>query len=123
MSTRIRALSSLFLVTLVALLAFASPASAKRASTKIVFSSSAPYVHGSLRSSRDDCKSGRTIKVYFYFDKSSAVELIKVGKSDGSGKWEVEVGIEAGVPTSGFYYARTPATEHCRPSKSAVIKF
>jgi hypothetical protein len=113
MAARLSAL--LVAASLAALLATAS-ASGASYSTKVIVSLKFPAFHGSLKSSKSACATGRTVKLFR--QRSGPDKLLGTDTSDAKAKWSIPIGKRL---TSGGYYAKAPAKGSCRPAKSKVL--
>jgi hypothetical protein len=85
-------------------------------STKIVVSLKFPAFHGTLKSSKGDCRKHRTVKLFR--EKSGPDKLLGTDKSNAKAEWSIPIGKRL---TSGSYYARTPAEGNCGAAKSKVL--
>ncbi len=85
-------------------------------STTIVVSLKNPAFHGTLKSGKSACSTGRTVKLYR--EKSGPDKLLGTDKSDAKTKWSIPIG--KGL-ISGSYYAKAPAKGNCKPAKSKVL--
>ncbi|HEY8810738.1 MAG TPA: hypothetical protein VIM28_12040 [Solirubrobacterales bacterium] len=99
----------------VALLPAALAASASN-STTIVLSLKNPAFHGTLKSSKSACATGRTVKLFR--EKPGPDKLLGTDKSNAKTKWSIPLGKRL---TSGSYYAKAPAKGSCKPAKSQVL--
>jgi hypothetical protein len=108
--------SALLAVALaVALLPSASAASASY-STQVIVSLKVPAFHGTLKSSKSACATGRTVKLFR--EKSGPDRLLGTDRSNAKTKWSIPLGKKL---TSGSYYAKAPAKGNCRSAKSKVL--
>jgi hypothetical protein len=109
--------SALLVVALAsALLLPAISAAAASNSTTIVVSLKTPAFHGTLKSSKSACSTGRTVKLYR--EKSGPDKLLGTDKSNAKTKWSIPLGRRL---TPGAYYAKAPAKGSCRAAKSKVL--
>ncbi len=113
MAARISAL--LIAALAVALLPAALAAGASN-STTIVVSLKTPAFHGTLKSSKSACSTGRTVKLYR--EKAGPDKLLGTDKSNAKTKWSIPLGKRL---TSGSYYAKAPAKGSCKAAKSKVL--
>jgi hypothetical protein len=111
---------SVLLAVLIAVLVGAAVPAASVAgssySTTIVVSLKFPAFHGTLRSARSACSTGRTVKLYR--ERSGPDRLLGTDTSNAKTKWSIPIGKK---PPAGSYYATTPAKGRCKPAKSNVI--
>lgn len=107
--------SVLLAVALVAALPAVSAASSSY-STKIVVSLKTPAFHGTLKSDRSACATGRTVNLLR--ERSGPDKLLGSDKSNAKAKWSIPIGKRL---TAGSYYAKAPAKGRCRPAKSKAI--
>lgn len=108
-------LSALLVAALAATLLPAAFAGASN-STTIVVSLKNPAFHGTLKSSKSACATGRTVKLFR--EKSGPDTLLGTDKSNAKTKWSIPIGKRL---TSGSYYAKAPAKGSCKPAKSKVL--
>jgi hypothetical protein len=105
---------------LVAALAIALPPAALAAgasnSTTIVVSLKNPAFHGTLKSAKSACATGRTVKLFR--EKAGPDTLLGSDKSNAKTKWSIPIGKRL---ISGSYYAKAPAKGSCKPAKSKVL--
>ena len=105
---------------LVAALAFALLPAASAAgagnSTTIVVSLKTPAFHGTLKSAKSACATGRTVKLFR--EKSGPDKLLGTDKSNAKAKWSIPIGKRL---ISGSYYAKAPAKGSCKAAKSKVL--
>lgn len=99
----------------VALLPAALAAGASN-STTIVVSLQNPAFHGTLKSGKSACATGRTVKLFR--EKSGPDTLLGTDKSNAKTKWSIPIGKRL---ISGSYYAKAPAKGSCKPAKSKVL--
>ena len=85
-------------------------------STTIVVSLKTPAFHGTLKSSKAACATGRTVKLFR--QKAGPDTLLGTDKSNAKTKWSIPIGKKL---TSGSYYAKAPARGSCKPAKSKVL--
>lgn len=85
-------------------------------STKIIVSLKTPAFHGTLKSSKSACSTGRTVKLYR--ENSGPDKLLGTDKSNAKTKWSIPIGKRL---TSGAYYAKAPAKGSCKAAKSKVL--
>ena len=109
-------LSALLVIALTAALLLAASAAGSSNSTKIVVSLKNPAFHGTLKSSKSACATGRTVKLFR--EKSGADTLLGTDTSNAKTKWSIPIGKRL---TSGAYYAKAPAKGSCKPAKSKVL--
>ena len=109
-------LSVLLAAALAAALLPAALAAGASNSTTIVVSLKVPAFHGTLKSSKSACATGRTVKLYR--EKAGPDKLLGTDKSNAKTKWSIPLGKRL---TSGSYYAKTPAKGSCKPAKSKVL--
>jgi hypothetical protein len=108
--------SVLPIVALAAALLPAVSAAGSSYSTKIVVSLKTPAFHGTLKSDKSACATGRTVKLFR--EKSGADKLLGADKSNAKAEWSIPLGRRL---TSGSYYAKAPAEGKCKPAKSKVL--
>lgn len=113
MAARLTALLVAALV--IALLPAVSAAGASN-STTIVVSLKSPAFHGTLKSSKSACATGRMVKLFR--EKSGADKLLGTDTSNAQTKWSIPIGKRL---ISGSYYAKAPAKGNCKPTKSKVL--
>lgn len=101
---------------LTALLLPAASAAGASYSTKVIVSLKFPAFHGTLKSSRESCATGRTVKLFR--EKSGPDKLLGTDTSDAKTKWSIPIGKKL---TSGSYYAKAAAKGKCKPAKSKVL--
>lgn len=109
-------LSALLIAVLVAALLPAALAAGSGNSTTIVVSLKVPAFHGTLKSGKSTCTTGRTVKLFR--EKAGADKLLGTDKSNAKTKWSIPLGKRL---TSGSYYAKAPAKGICKPAKSKVL--
>jgi hypothetical protein len=85
-------------------------------STTIIVSLKFPAFHGTLKSSKSACTTGRTVKLFR--EKSGPDKLLGTDKSNAKTKWSIPLGKRL---TSGSYYAKAPAKGRCKSAKSKVL--
>lgn len=109
--------SALLAVVAIAVAALsAGPAAAASYSTKVVVSLKTPAFHGSLKSSKANCTTSRTVKLFR--KKPGPDKLLGTDASNANGKWSIPIGKRL---TPGSYYAKAPAKGSCRSDKSKVL--
>jgi hypothetical protein len=99
-----------------ALLLPAVSAAGSSYSTTIVVSLKFPAFHGTLKSGKSACATGRTVKLYR--EKSGPDKLLGTDTSNAKTKWSIPLGKKL---ISGSYYAKAPAKGRCKPAKSKVL--
>jgi hypothetical protein len=108
-----------FALVLIALAAALLPAVSTAGSTyptKIVVSLRVPAFHGSLKSGKTACATGRTVKLFR--QKAGPDKLLGTDQSSHKAKWSIPIGKRL---TSGSYYATAPAKGRCTAAKSKVL--
>jgi hypothetical protein len=108
--------SALLVVALAAALLPAASAAGSSYSTQIIVSLKVPAFHGTLKSSKSACATGRTVKLFR--EKSGPDKLLGTDKSNAKTKWSIPIGKRL---TSGSYYAKAPAKGKCTSAKSKVL--
>src|SRR5258706_8638346 len=98
-----------------AVLPAASAAGASYSNT-IVVSLKFPAFHGTLKSAKSACATGRTVKLFR--EKSGPDKLLGTDTSNAKTKWSIPLGKRL---TSGSYYAKAPSKGKCKPAKSKVL--
>jgi hypothetical protein len=73
--------------------------------------------HGTLKSSKSACTTGRTVKLYR--EKPGRDTLLGTDMSNGKTKWSIPIGKRL---TTGSYYVKAPAKGSCKPAKSKALK-
>lgn len=116
MAARRSALLVILAVALVGALLPAVSAAGSSYSTQIVVSLKFPAFHGTLKSSRGACATGRTVKLFR--EKSGPDTLLGTDTSNAKTEWLIPIGKKL---TSGSYYAKAPAKGKCKPAKSKVL--
>jgi hypothetical protein len=86
-------------------------------STQVIVSLRTPAFHGTLKSGRSACATGRTVKLYRV--KSGPDKLLGTDRSDATAKWSIPIGKKRLI--AGSYYAKAPAKGRCKPGKSTVL--
>ena len=109
-------LSALLIAALAVALLPAALAAGASNSTTIVVSLKKPAFHGTLKSGKSACATGRTVKLYR--EKSGSDTLLGTDTSNAKTKWSIPLGKKL---TSGSYYAKAPAKGSCKPAKSKVL--
>ena len=109
-------LSALLIAVLAAVLLPAALAAGSGSSTTIVVSFKEPAFHGTLKSNKSACSTGRTVKLFR--EKSGPDTLLGTDTSNAKTKWSIPLGKRL---TSGSYYAKAPAKGSCKPAKSKVL--
>jgi len=109
-------LSALLIAALAIVLLPAALAAGAGNSTTIVVSLKNPAFHGTLKSSKGACATGRTVKLFR--EKSGPDTLLGTDKSNAKTKWSIPIGKKL---VSGSYYAKAPAKGSCKPAKSKVL--
>jgi hypothetical protein len=109
-------LSALLIAVLAAALLPAASAAGSGSSTTIVVSLKFPAFHGTLKSGKSTCATGRTVKLFR--EKTGPDKLLGTDKSNAKTKWSIPLGKRL---TSGSYYAKAPAKGNCKPAKSKVL--
>jgi len=107
---------SALVVTLLALLLPASSIAASSYSTKVIVSLKFPAFHGTLKSDKSACSTGRTVKLFR--EKPGSDKLLGTDQSDAKTKWSIPIGKRL---KSGSYYARASAKGRCKAAKSKVL--
>jgi hypothetical protein len=108
--------SALLVVALATALLLAVSAAGSSSSTKIIVSLKAPAFHGTLKSGKSACTTGRTVKLFR--EKTGPDKLLGADKSNAKAKWSIPIGKRL---ISGSYYAKAPAKGSCGPAKSKVL--
>lgn len=117
MPVRRRALIAvLALVLLTAAPVSAPAAGAQRTATGVVVSLKVPAFHGTLRSAKNACKVGRTVRLYKI--KTGPDKLLKTATSNDRGRWSTPVGKRI---SPGSYYVKAVARDGCRAGKSKTL--
>lgn len=109
-------LSALLVVALAVALLPAALAAGSSNSATIVVSLKNPAFHGTLKSGKSACSTGRTVKLFR--EKSGPDKLLGTDKSNAKTKWSIPIGKRL---ISGSYYAKAPAKGSCKPAKSEVL--
>lgn len=109
-------LSALLIAALAVTLLPAALAAGAGNSTTIVVSLKNPAFHGTLKSGKSACATGRTVKLFR--EKSGPDKLLGTDKSNAKTKWSIPIGKRL---ISGSYYAKAPAKGSCKPAKSKVL--
>jgi len=109
-------LSILVVVALAGALLPAVSAAGSSYSTQVIVSLKFPAFHGTVKSGKSACSTGRTVKLYR--EKSGPDTLLGTDKTDSKAKWSIPIGKKL---ISGSYYAKAPAKGKCKPAKSNVI--
>jgi hypothetical protein len=109
-------LSALLIAALAVVLLSAALASGASNSTTIVVSLKVPAFHGTLKSGKSVCATGRTVKLYR--EKAGPDKLLGTDTSNAKTKWSIPLGKRL---TSGSYYATAPAKGSCKAAKSKVL--
>jgi hypothetical protein len=109
-------LSALLIAALAVVLLSAALAFGASNSTTIVVSLKNPAFHGTLKSSKSACATGRTVKLFR--EKSGPDKLLGTDTSNAKTKWSIPIGKRL---VSGSYYAKAPAKGSCKPAKSKVL--
>ena len=108
-------LSALTIAVLTAALLSAVSAGAS-SSTRVIVSLKMPAFHGTLRSSKSACATGRTVKLFR--EKPGPDKLLGTDKSNARTKWSIPIGKRL---TPGSYYAKAPAKGRCGAAKSKLL--
>ena len=108
-------LSALTIAVLTAALLSAVSAGAS-SSTRVIVSLKMPAFHGTLRSSKSACATGRTDKLFR--EKPGPDKLLGTDKSNARTKWSIPIGKRL---TPGSYYAKAPAKGRCGAAKSKLL--
>jgi len=108
--------SALLTAVLATALLLAASAAGSGNSTTIVVSLKVPAFHGTLKSGKSACATGRTVKLFR--EKAGPDKLLGTDKSNAKTKWSIPLGKRL---TSGSYYAKAPAKGSCKPAKSKVL--
>jgi hypothetical protein len=116
MAARRSVLLAIFVVALAGALLPAVAAAGSSYSTTIVVSLKFPAFHGTLKSGKSACTTGRTVELFR--EKSGPDTLLGTDKSNAKTKWSIPLGKRL---TSGSYYAKAPAKGKCKPAKSKVL--
>jgi hypothetical protein len=116
MAARRSALLAVFVVALAGALLPTVSAAGSSYSTQVIVSLKFPAFHGTVKSGKSACSTGRTVKLYR--EKSGPDKLLGTDKTDAKTKWSIPLGKK--LP-SGSYYATAPAKGKCKPAKSNVI--
>lgn len=103
-------------IALAAALLLVPSAAGSGNSTTIVVSLKNPAFHGTLKSSKSACATGRTVKLYR--EKAGPDKLLGTDTSNAKTKWSIPIGKRL---ISGAYYAKAPAKGSCRAAKSKVL--
>lgn len=106
----------LLAVTLVVALLPATSAAGASYSTKVIVSLKFPAFHGTLKSSKDACATGRMVKLFR--QKSGPDKLLGTDRSNAKTKWSIPIGKRL---TSGSYYAKASSKGNCKAAKSKVL--
>ncbi len=109
-------LSALLIAALAVALLPAALAAGSSNSTTIVVSLKFPAFHGTLKSGKSSCATGRTVKLFR--EKSGPDKLMGTDESNAKTKWSIPLGKRL---TSGSYYAKAPAKGSYKPAKSKVL--
>jgi hypothetical protein len=109
-------LSALLIAAIAIALLPAALAAGASNSTTIVVSLKNPAFHGTLKSGKSTCATGRTVKLFR--EKSGPDKLLGTDTSNAKTKWSVPIGKRL---ISGSYYAKAPAKGSCKPAKSKVL--
>jgi hypothetical protein len=109
-------LPALLIVAAAALLLPAVSVAGSSHSTKVIVSLKAPAFHGTLKSDRSTCATGRTVKLFR--EKSGPDQLLGTDQSNAKTKWSILIGKRL---TSGSYYAKVAAKGSCKSGKSKVL--
>ncbi len=109
-------LSALHIAALAIALLPAALAAGASNSTTIVVSLETPAFHGTLKSGKSACATGRTVKLFR--EKPGPDTLLGTDKSNAKTKWSIPIGKKL---ISGSYYAKAPAKGSCKPAKSKVL--
>lgn len=109
-------LTALLIAALAVALLPAALASGAGNSTTIVVSLKTPAFHGTLKSGKSSCATGRTVKLYR--EKAGPDKLLGTDKSNAKTKWSIPLGKRL---VSGAYYAKAPAKGSCKAAKSKVL--
>jgi hypothetical protein len=109
-------LSALLITALAVALLPAAPAVGASNSTTIIVSLKTPAFHGTLKSGKSACATGRTVKLFR--EKSGPDKLLGTDKSNAKTKWSIPIGKRL---VSGSYYAKAPAKGSCKAAKSKVL--
>ena len=116
MAARRSALLVILTVVLAGALLPAVSAAGSSYSTQIIVSLKFPAFHGTLKSGRSACATGRTVKLFR--EKSGPDKLLGTDVSDAKTKWLIPLGKKL---ISGSYYAKAPAKGKCKSAKSNVL--
>lgn len=109
-------LTALLIAALAVVLLPTAMATGAGNSTTIVLSLKNPAFHGTLKSSKSACATGRTVKLFR--EKSGPDALLGTDQSNAKTKWSIPIGKRL---ISGSYYAKAPAKGSCKPAKSKVL--
>jgi len=109
-------LSVLLVAALAVALLPASLAAGASNSTTLIVSLKKPAFHGTLKSSKSACATGRTVKLFR--EKAGPDKLLGTDKSNAKTKWSIPIGKRL---ISGSYYAKASAKGSCKPAKSKVL--
>lgn len=110
-------LSVLLVVALAAALLPAVSAAGSSYSTTIIVSLKLPAFHGTLKSAKSACATGRTVKLFR--EKSGPDKLLGTDKSNAKTKWSIPIGKR--LTSGASYYTMAPAKGRCKPAKSKVL--
>jgi hypothetical protein len=109
--------SALLLIsTLVFALMPAASAAGASYSTKVIVSLKFPAFHGTLKSGKNACATGRKVKLFR--ERSGPDKLLGTDKSNAKTRWSIPIGKRL---TSGSYYAKAPTKGNCKAAKSKVL--
>jgi len=107
---------ALLLIALAGALLPVASAAGSGFSTTIVVSLRVPAFHGTLKSGKSACATGRKVKLFR--EKPGSDQLLGTDESNAKTKWSIPIGKRL---TSGSYYVRAPAKGACKPAKSKVL--
>jgi len=108
--------SALFVAVFAAAMLLAVAVASASYSTKVVVSLKTPAFHGSLKSARGACTTGRRVKLFR--EKAGPDRLLGADTSNSKGRWSIPAGR---LRSGASYYAKAPAKGNCRAAKSKVL--
>jgi hypothetical protein len=108
---------ALLVVVFAAAMLLTAPVASASYSTKVVVSLKTPAFHGSLKSSRGNCTTNRTVKLFR--KKPGRDRPLGTDRSNARGKWSIPIGK---LHSGAAYYAKAPATGNCKSGKSKVLE-
>ena len=102
--------------TLVAVLLPTASAAGASYPTKVIVSLKFPAFHGTLKSGKGACATGRKVKLFR--QRSGPDKLLGTDRSNAKTRWSIPLGKRL---TSGSYYAKAPTKGNCKSGKSQVL--